>query len=39
MKTGAPLVQVFAHLQAIFGDLGPIRAYQEYFQKDFLAVA
>ena len=39
IKTGAPLFQVFAHLQAAFGDLGPIRAYQEYFQKDFLAVA
>lgn len=38
-KAGAPLFQMFAHLKKAFGLAHPIHAYQEHFQKSFLAVA
>ena len=39
VKTGVPLFQVFAHLKEAFGRGCPIRAYQEIYQRDFLALA
>ena len=39
MKAGAPLLQVFKHLREAFVSGCPIAAYQEHFQKDFLAMA
>jgi hypothetical protein len=34
-----PLFQVFAHLKEAFGRGCPVRAYQEAFQRSFLATA
>ena len=39
VKTGVPLFQVFAHLKEAFGRGCPVRAYQEAFQRSFLAIA
>jgi hypothetical protein len=39
VKTGVPLFQVLTHLEEAFGRGGPVRAYQEHFQRSFLAVA
>ena len=39
VKTGIPLFQVFAHLKEAFGRGCPVRAYQEAFQRSFLAIA
>lgn len=39
VKTGVPLFQVFAHLKEAFGCGCPVSAYQEHFQRSFLAMA
>ena len=39
IKTGAPIFQVFAHLKEAFGGHCPVSAYQEHFQRSFLALA
>lgn len=39
MKAGAPLLQVFKHLREAFAGGCPIAAYQEHFQRNFLALA
>lgn len=36
---GSPLLQVFEHLRAAFGDPDSVKAYQETLQRDFLARA
>jgi hypothetical protein len=36
---GSPLLQVLTHLQEAFGSRYAVSAYQEKFQKDFLALA
>lgn len=38
-SAGSPLFQVFKHLKEVFGDACGVRAYQECFQKDFLAIS
>lgn len=38
-SAGSPLLQVFKHLQEAFGSHEAVSAYQETFQKDFLALA
>lgn len=38
-SAGAPLLQVFDHLRKAFDGDCPVSAYQECFQKDFLAIA
>lgn len=39
VKTGVPLFQVFEHLKEAFGSGCPVSAYQEHFQRSFLALA
>lgn len=39
VKTGVPLLQVFAHLKEAFNRGCPVCAYQEHFQRSFLAMA
>jgi len=39
VKTGVPLFQVFTHLKEAFGRGCPVGAYQEHFQRSFLALA
>ena len=39
VKTGAPLFQMFTHLKEAFGRRCPVSAYQEHFQRSFLALA
>ena len=39
VKSGAPLFQVVAHLKEAFGRGCPVGAYQEHFQRSFLAMA
>lgn len=39
VKTGVPLFQVFEHLKKAFGRGCPVWAYQEAFQRSFLAIA
>jgi hypothetical protein len=39
VKTGVPLLQVFTHLEEAFARGCPISAYQEHFQRSFLAMA
>lgn len=36
-NAGVPLFQMFNHLKKAFGDLDPIRQYQEHFQRNFLS--
>lgn len=38
-SAGSPLLQLFTHLQEAFGNTDAVSAYQETFQKDFLALA
>ena len=39
VRTGVPLFQVFTHLKEAFGCGCPVSAYQEHFQRNFLAMA
>jgi len=39
VKTGVPLFQVFTHLKEAFVRRCPVSAYQEHFQRSFLAMA
>jgi len=39
VKAGVPLLQAFAHLKEAFDRGCPVSAYQEHFQRSFLALA